>query len=414
MIFLSNTIITSPERPEISHGALVINNGKIIAVGLASEIIKQYRSHKTFDLGHSIILPGLVNIHTHLELPKMNLKGNRTGYASWVLALLRSKRGIKTEQYRIAAEENIQTLIKTGTTTVADICSQGMSPQVLRKSGMRSVIFFEQISMKPGAKLDLAGLPLEKSFCTGLSRCGISPHTPHTVSEQALKSLHYFARRNKLPLSMHVAETKDELLLLQRKPGGLDRLYAAAGWSRSWAPRAGSSFRYLRRLGVLDGQFLAVHSVQVDRRDLRIIKNSGVGIAHCPRSNDALDVGVMPLKTMLDLGIPVGIGTDSLASVPTLSLWDEMRFALREHKKSGVTAQDILNMATLGGAKALGMEDRIGSLKPGKLADFIAVPLPKRNTGDLYSDLLRETKSCIMTMVNGKIVYRHPSLSRHS
>jgi cytosine/adenosine deaminase-related metal-dependent hydrolase len=102
----------------------------------------------------------------------------------------------------------------------------------------------------------------------------------------------------------------------------------------------------------------------------------------------------------------VGLGTDSLASVPNLNMWDEMRYARKIHKKDGVTAEDIFKLATIGGAKALGLDKEIGTLEPGKKADLIAVPLPKKDTGDLYSDLLRETKSCIMTMVNGKILYR--------
>jgi 5-methylthioadenosine/S-adenosylhomocysteine deaminase len=114
----------------------------------------------------------------------------------------------------------------------------------------------------------------------------------------------------------------------------------------------------------------------------------------------------MPLAGFLRAHIPVGLGTDSLASVPTLNLWDEMRYALRIHRTSGITAEDILRIATIGGAKALGMDKELGSLEPGKRADLIAVPLPSRDTGCLSSDLLRETKSCTMSMVNGKIIYK--------
>jgi 5-methylthioadenosine/S-adenosylhomocysteine deaminase len=114
----------------------------------------------------------------------------------------------------------------------------------------------------------------------------------------------------------------------------------------------------------------------------------------------------MPLRKVLSAGIRVGIGTDSLASVPSLSLWDEMRCAFRLHRNRGITARDVLQLATLGGAKAMGMEAVIGSLAPGKKADIIVLPLPQRDTGDLYSDLLRETKSSIMTMVNGRILHQ--------
>ncbi len=238
---------------------------------------------------------------------------------------------------------------------------------------------------------------------------GLSPHAPHTVSEAALRGIRAYARKYNLPLSMHVAESKDELRLLQGKKSGLEKLYRLAGWDLAWAPSAASSFEYLRRIGFLSPNLLAVHAVWVTDRDIGIIKKSRVPIAHCPRSNKETGGGKMPLKKFIDAGITVGLGTDSLASSPSLSMWDEMRCACRIHKKQGITAQDILRLATIGGAKALGLEKEIGSLEPGKKADIIAVPLPRKNTGDIYSDLLRETKSCSMSMVNGKILFDQSS-----
>jgi len=205
---------------------------------------------------------------------------------------------------------------------------------------------------------------------------------------------------------MHVAETRDELLLFQQKKSGLERLYTAAGWDMILAPKARSSFELLRRIGILNPAFLAVHAVHVDDQDIALIKRSEASIAHCPRSNHEIGVGTMPLRKFLDARISVGLGTDSLASSPTLNLWDEMRYAYQVHRRSGVTLRDIFHMATLGGARALGMDQEIGSLEPGKKADIIALSLPRKNTGDLYSDLLRETNTCIMSMVNGHVVYR--------
>jgi cytosine/adenosine deaminase-related metal-dependent hydrolase len=205
---------------------------------------------------------------------------------------------------------------------------------------------------------------------------------------------------------MHVAESKDELALLQRRKSGLDRVYNLAGWDLAWAPSGISSFEYLKRIGLLSPRLLAVHAVQATVEDIALIKKSKTSIAHCPRSNNKLRVGKLPLKKLLDAGITVGLGTDSLASSPSLSMWDEMRFAYKIHKQDGISAQDIFTLATINGAKALGLEKDVGSIEPGKKADIIAVPMPLRNTGNLYCDLLRETKSCIMTMVNGKILYR--------
>ena len=209
---------------------------------------------------------------------------------------------------------------------------------------------------------------------------------------------------------MHVAESREEVWLLNGKEKGFDKLYQAVGWDMNWAPLAESPFAYLADLGLLGPRFLAVHAVQATNEDIAIIKKTRTPIAHCPRSNKELGVGRMPLKKLLDAGITVGLGTDSLASSPSLSMWDEMRYALRIHRPDGITARDIFRLATIGGAKALGLDKETGSLAAGNRADIIAVPLPKKNTGDLYSDLLRETKSCIINMVDGKILFKDNTL----
>ncbi len=300
------------------------------------------------------------------------------------------------------AKQNIRTLMKSGTTTIGEICTHEISPKVLLKSGLRAQIYREVISMRPEITLKRANFHYRNH---ALLRNGISPHSPHTVSEKTLAAIRDFQVRKRFRIAMHVAETKAEGHLLRRERSSLDKIYKTAGWNREWAPEATSSISLLDRIGILGPEMLLVHAVDVADDDIRRIKRSGSAIAHCPRSNHSLHVGIMPLKKMLDAGIPVGLGTDSLASVPTLNLWDEMRFAYRVHRKSGVSVREIFHMATAGGAKALGMEKELGSLEPGKKADIIAVPLPNKNTGDIYSDLLRETESSIMTMVNGKILH---------
>ncbi|HEX9136769.1 MAG TPA: amidohydrolase family protein, partial [Nitrospirota bacterium] len=222
------------------------------------------------------------------------------------------------------------------------------------------------------------------------------------------------ALRKHLRLSMHVAESKDEIKMLRRKKNRFEKLYRAVGWDTAWAPSTGSPFEYLHKLGLLNDDFLAVHAVQTTEKDISLIKRSRVSVAHCPRSNKETGVGKMPLKKFLDAGVVVGLGTDSLASSPSLNLWDEMRYAYRIHRSDGITVEDIFAIATAGGAKALGMFDMIGSIEPGKRADIIAVPLPKKDTGDTYSDLLRETKSCIMSVVDGKVLFRDRCVARGS
>ena len=403
MLITADKIVLQAERKEVHDGAVMIHAGKIIDVGRASQLIKRYPGHRLLRLHNALLMPDLVNVHAHLELPALMDRIRSANYHKWVLNLLASKKHLKPADYAAAAKTNIEVIVATGTTTVADISTHGASPAILGLHGLRAIIYREFISMDHAPRMPR--IPAGLGPRSPLVRFGISPHSPHTVSEDALATVQREALRTGISICMHVAETKDELSLLRGKESGLDDLYAAAGWDTAFAPRARSSFEYLRRTGILGPKFLAVHAVHVDDADIDIIKRSGAGIAHCPRSNHALGVGKMRLPRFLEAGIPVGLGTDSLASVRSLSLWDEMRYAYRVHRSSGITPGDIVRMATLGGAKALGMGREIGSIEPGKRADIIAVPLPKRDTGSLASDLLRETKSCIMTMVNGKIIY---------
>jgi len=402
MVIIADKIIRADRKP-LSDGAIVIRSGKIIAVGRSGLIRRRFPRHSVIRLENAVLMPGLVNVHAHLELPPLLARIHATDYSQWVLNLLKVKKHLMPQDYADAARENVDEIIVSGTTTVADICTHNASPEVLSRSGLRAVIYKELISMDRDPRGSI--VPRSRRPASSLIRYGISPHSPHTVSEQALRMVLQIAKKTGMGISMHVAEARDELNLLRGKASGLDGLYAAAGWDRAWAPRARSSFEYLRRIGIMMPKFLAVHAVHADDDDIAIIKRSGAAIAHCPRSNRAIGVGKMPLAKFLAAGIPVGLGTDSLASSPTLNLWDEMRYACRIHRSSGITPSDLLHIATLGGAKALGMDKEIGSLEPGKKADIIAVPLPKKDAGDIASDLLRETKSCIMSMVNGNIIY---------
>jgi cytosine/adenosine deaminase-related metal-dependent hydrolase len=403
MIIQADRIITRLDRIPLIAGAVVVRNGRVHAVGKAAAITRKYPGHHIVRLERAVVMPGLVNVHTHLELPPLLDDIRAQNYTDWVLNLLKLKKRLTRHDYSSAAQGNIASLIRSGTTTVAEISTHGVSPLALRKSGLRSVVYHEIIFMRE----DISSLSFPRCGpASRLVRYGLSPHSPHTVSEPALRAIHRFSSRRHLRLCMHVAETREETLLLQRRKNGLERLYAAAGWDMNRAPVARSSFAHLHRLGVLGPSFLAVHAVHVDDQDIALIKRSGAGIAHCPRSNHEIGTGTMPLRKFLDARISVGLGTDSLASSPSLDLWDEMRYALRTHRRSGVTPQDIFHMATLGGARALDMDEEIGSLEPGKNADLIAVPLPLKDTGDAYSDLLRETKTCILTMVNGRILHQ--------
>ncbi len=442
MILISTKLLTMrPGEAPVENGAVVIIRDRITAVGMADRIMKHYPGHRLYRLGNSVLMPGLVNLHTHLELPPLLESIRASAFPDWVLNLVRAKKNLTVNKYVSATTQNIKTLIRSGTTTVGEICTHGVSPELLKRSGLRAVVFYEIISMGPTSPphylwtkatvlpysphlyplpsgeragmrgdADMVGL-LHIPPSSDLVHAGISPHAPHTVSEAMLLRMRETSRKKNLRLAMHVAESKDEMRLLQGKKSGFENLYHAAGWDLSWAPSADSPVQYLHRLRLLNKKFLAVHAVQVTESDIRLIRKTRTSVAHCPRSNRETGTGKMSLRKFLDAGIIVGLGTDSLASSPSLNLWDEMRYAYRVHRSNGVKSLDIFRLATAGGAEALGMDKDIGTIEPGKKADVIAVCLPKKNTGDPYSDLIRETESCIMSMVNGKIIWTDPGFT---
>jgi cytosine/adenosine deaminase-related metal-dependent hydrolase len=405
MIITAAKLLTiAPIKCPTNNGAVAFSQGVILDAGPSSRIIRKYPSHHVFDLRSCVLLPGLINTHIHLELPSLFDKLRAKSFPDWILNLIALKKDLLPPDFHRATTENLKASLAGGTTTVGEICTHDVSPALLKQSGLRAVIFRELIHMGPeSSKSEVQSSKLPRS---GLVQVGMSPHSPYSVSESNLLQIGDMVRKQRLKLAMHIAESKDEIKLLQRKKSGLEKLYRFANWDLAWAPTGSSSFEYLDRIGFLSPGLLAVHAVQVDDHDINLLKKSGASVAHCPRSNMKLRVGRMPLKKFLDAGITVGLGTDSLASVPTLNMWDEMRYAYRIHRRDGISTEDILRIATVGGAKALGLDKEIGTIEPGKKADIIAVPLPKKNTGNLYNDLLRETKSCIMTMVNGKILYR--------
>ena len=411
MIITSSKLLTCTPRIDIiDQGAIVINQGSIHAVGQLRDLKRRYSDREVIHLQNAVLMPGLVNAHTHLELPALLGTIRSKTFSDWVLNLVRAKKKLTDGNYSSAARKNIITLVQTGTTTVGEICTHGISPAMLAQSGLRAVVFYEKIDMGPGDSRRSARILSSPRINTALVHYGVSPHSPYTVSEAVLRVMRKEAQKKAIPLTMHIAESIDEMRLLHRRKSGLEKLYQFARWDLDRAPTGSSSFEYLDKIGFLCPGLLAVHAVQVRDKDIVLIKKRKVSIVHCPRSNKETGVGRMPLKMFLDAGIAVGLGTDSLASSPSLNMWDEMRYAYRIHRRDGITPKNIILLGTSGGARALGMDEKVGSLAPGMKADVIAVALPSKNTGDLYSDLIRETKSCIMTIVNGRILYQENAL----
>ena len=205
MIITSSKLISGkPDRSPLNEWAVVVSRGIIQAVGPFSKITQQFSHHRIYRFHNAIFMPGLINVHTHSELPNLLNTIRNKAFSGWILNLIKAKKGLSLEDYTSATAKNIHTFIRTGTTTVGEITTHGVSPALLGKCGLRAVVFQELISMGP----ESSTLKIRSSNSQHSSRIhyGISPHSPYTVSESVLMQIHDTARQRNLKLAMHIAE----------------------------------------------------------------------------------------------------------------------------------------------------------------------------------------------------------------
>ena len=402
--------------PPLLDGGLVIRDGVIRAVGLASALVRDFPNEPREHFRDAVILPGLVNAHTHLEMTGLHgrLPLDRS-FTEWLVALLALRPELDGAFYTTSATKGAETLLRSGVTCVADVTASGLSLGPLKALGLRGVVFQEVLGLDPdqaterlsAAQEALRSLAAEASG--SLLSVGLSPHAPYSVSEPLLEGCADLQRRTPFPTTIHLAESPDEVAYIGLGLGPIASELLPRVGRRAPSHRVcgESPVAFLTRLGLLSQRLLAAHAVHVGGSDLELLKAHGVALAICPRSNHHLRVGSAPLPRYLTSRLRVGLGTDSLASNETLSLWDEIRFALTLYD-GAVTPQQLVTMATLGGAAALGMAAEIGSLEPGKRADLIALALDDLDDSDPYGLLLLQAseKSVVLTMVDGKTLYR--------
>jgi cytosine/adenosine deaminase-related metal-dependent hydrolase len=387
--------LVNPGAPPLAGGALLVYNDTIAASGTLAEL-KAHYSAPVVEHHDCAILPGFVNAHTHLELthfPSWRLRThvdyNPRRFSDWIIQLIKITRGLQTDDFHVSLVEGLRKCAESGTTAVGDILTRYdlLSSYGVPPLGGR--VFFEALGHDPGRygeRLDQA-LSATAGMTDGHLQPGLSPHAPYTTGEGNMGSLRDAASSGGLPLAVHISESRAENDFIFDSSGPLaDDFYPLVGWQQYLTPpRRCSSTELLDRNGLLTPATLAVHCVHVSPADARILKERGVTVCLCPRSNDRLDVGRAPLHLFRKLDIPLALGTDSLASNDSISLWDEMRFALETFPQE-LSPADVFRMATIGGAAALGLSDRIGSLEPGKRADFQVV----RHAGSDGRNLLEE------------------------
>jgi cytosine/adenosine deaminase-related metal-dependent hydrolase len=365
------------DQPPIRDAVIEIEDGVIRSVSSGSRL----RVPGSRDLGHVVVLPGLINAHTHLELSWLRDRvppANR--FTDWVKTLFairgRPDGGMSDEQIA-PIHEAIAELQAAGTVAVGDISNSLASAGPMRQAGLDGIIFHELLGFKErdGALVESTRGARAAAAATG-ARVSIAAHAPYSTSLELFGAIRAAVKEIPCPImSVHLGESLEEVEFLEKGTGPWRGMLETLGaWRDDWQIPNCDPASYLDRYGVLDDQTLVVHGVQFDDRTLLRLAEIGATLVTCPRSNQWVGVGSPPIERFYKSGVKVAVGTDSLASVADLNLFSELK--TMRWLAPQVPASKILQSATLIGARALGLGDELGSLAPGKRAQMIAVDVP--------------------------------------
>ena len=385
--------------PPIEHGAVAIDvEGRLVYVGSRAGA----PDGDLEELGEAVLLPGLVNAHTHLELTAMRGLLEHPDFFGWIRTLTRARAEVLDDAALLdAARLGVLEGLAAGVTTYADTTASGTPLQALVECGARGIVYQEVFgpaeSQRAGAMDGLrARVAALRTQVTPLVQVGVSPHAVYSVHEELLLDACAWALGEGLPLAMHVGESAAEVSFLREGTGPFADFLRGRGIPV--ARRAHSPVHLLAELGIAaTARPLLIHGVQFDASDVALAAHYDCPVAHCPASNAKLGHGVAPLRALLDAGVRVGLGTDSVASNNRLDVLDEARLAALQQRAvlargDALRADEALALATIGGARALGLDATIGSLETGKAADLAAWRLDTEAravvAGDLASTLV--------------------------
>lgn len=373
-------ITLNPEFEIIENGVLCIRNGVIARVEKNTPELNAYSAEEWIDAAGGLILPGLVNTHAHLPMSIFRGLADDLPLAEWLDEHIfpAENQYINSDSVKAGTRLSCLEMLLSGTTTCCDgyFLEDSVAEAVL-ETGIRAVLaqgvidfpflgvsdpsgFLETVSAYVSKWQNASRRIIPSIFC----------HSPYTCSQKTLTRAKEAAARAGVCFQIHVAETKGEAAQIQAEHGL-------------------SPVKYLDSLGILDEQTLISHAVWVDDEDIDILSFRGVGISHNPESNMKLASGVAPVPAFIKAGIPVGLGTDGCASNNNLDLFTEMDTAAKLHKvvsqdPTVMDARTVLRMATIEGARALGLDEQIGSIEPGKFADLIIIDVRQPHLTPIY------------------------------
>ncbi len=391
-------------RRVLENGAVAVRGERILAVGPSPEIAERYQGARTIDARGKLVLPGLINTHNHAPMTLLRGIADDLALMDWLQKFIfpAEAKNVSREFVEWGTALACIEMIQSGTTTYADMYYfEDQVAEATARAGLRGVLGETVLQFPaPDNKTPEEALAYTEKYIrrwkgNPLITPAVAPHAPYTNTAESLKACKALADRYGVPLTIHVSETQDEVKQMREKYGL-------------------TSTQWLDSLGVLGPNVFFNHGVWLTEEDLAIVRKRGVGVTHNPESNMKLASGTAPVVRMLALGIPVGLGTDGAASNNNLDMFEAMDFAAKLHKlvtmnPSVLPASAVFEMATLGGARAMGMDKEIGSLEAGKRADMILVETDSARAQPLYnvySHLVYSLKGADVTtsIINGKVV----------
>jgi 5-methylthioadenosine/S-adenosylhomocysteine deaminase len=407
LIVIGGTVLTENASHQVfSPGAVAINGTEIVAIDRPEAIASRFTAADTIEARDQVVLPGLINTHTHAPMVMYRGLADDLALMDWLQKYIfpAEAKTVSPEMVRIGTRLAALEMIESGTTTYADMYYfEEEIARATRDAGLRGVLG-ETIIKFPvaDAKTPAQGLERAEAFIRefrgdGLIVPAVAPHAMYTNDEATLLACVELARRYQVPVITHLAETEEEVRIAREEHHA--------------TPTA-----YLESIGFWGPRTLAAHGVWVTDEDIQILKKRNVGVAHNPESNMKLASGVAPVAKYLAAGVALGLGTDGAASNNDLDMFEAMRQAaflakLATRDPTAVPARTALDLATIGGARALGMAQEIGSLEPGKRADLIMVSMGSARQTPMYdpvSHLVYVTRGDDVrtTIVNGKVLMK--------